>query len=94
VIATTTWYRIRWEQITPVQVERSTQTSIWMDGHRESRASNYTSYFPSWEEARNYLLDKTEREAASLKAQLTRKEGLLGNLRGMKEPVNGTEKHT
>lgn len=54
-----TWYQIAdfSGRINPIEVERFTDTSIWLKGgRREARISKCYSYFPSREAARAALI--------------------------------------
>lgn len=52
---TETWFEVtslQWgPSIRAVQVERSTESSVWINGRRSSRSSSYSRYFPTWDEA-------------------------------------------
>ena len=91
-MATQTWWRAYWERrIEPVQVERFTEQSVWIDGRRRARMSDgygrIDGYFPTWAEARDALLEEAEGKVASIRLQLEQANGKLGNIRGMKEPT-------
>lgn len=46
-----TWYRLWGSCITPVTVSKFTDSSVWVRGRRETRHSEYHSYYPTFEEA-------------------------------------------
>jgi len=59
-----TWYLVRfWDsadmhEIREVVVERSTTGSVWIEGRRNSRTSDYQRYFPTRHEAVNFLREQ------------------------------------
>ena len=83
-----TWFKTyRWRNgIEAVQVERHTDASVWMKGRKRARSGQYENYFQSWDDARNYLMDRAESHVLSLKRQLESAQGELGNVKGMKAP--------
>lgn len=97
-----TWYRTGgWGHlIEEVQVVKSTEKSVivlekrWMIGGRDqeyqkvrhAKRSEYSAYFPTWEEAHAYLLDKAEREVNGARLRLNDATGRLGNIKGLKKP--------
>lgn len=82
-----TWYATSsYERrlIRPVTVERFTEQSVWMDGRRHGRGSGRHGYFPTWEAAKAALLADAEAKVDSLRRQLERANGELGNIKGLK----------
>lgn len=47
--------------IKKVTVDKVTNSSVWIYGERSLRLSKYKSYFFTFEEAKEYLLDKSDR---------------------------------
>ena len=43
-----------------VEIERETESSVWIGDRRRAKRSEYESYWDSWEEARSYLIEKAE----------------------------------
>lgn len=79
-------YKTRWDKIEPVEVERETEGSVWVDGRRTAKTSTWASYFDSWAEAHARLVLEQEEAVASLRRQLESANGKLGQIRGMKPP--------
>ena len=85
-----TWYRLqRWAiaEITPVEVERHTESSVWIKGRRNARTTAWDSYFRTWEAARDCLLKRAELDLAASRRQLEQAQGFLGNVKGLKPPT-------
>ena len=54
---------------------------------REAKSSLFgRAFFDTWEEAKSHLISEQEEEVKSLRIQLERANGRLGQLRGMKNP--------
>lgn len=92
MIVTTTWYRtwLAFNEIVPVEIERSTENSVWIKERRVQRTGSYQEYWPTWEEAHARLVKAAEDDLVQARLALQRAEGRLGNIRGMRSPVNGT----
>ncbi len=43
-----------------VEVERETETSVWINGRRNSKRTQYDNFFDTWGEAFHYLLERAE----------------------------------
>ena len=57
------------EPIEVVEVDRETEKSVWIKGHRNEKITNYHSYFDSWSEAHDYLVKKFRNEMSRSKAK-------------------------
>ena len=67
-----------------MQVERATDTGVFIMGRRRAFKSRFDIYAKTWEEARDWLLEK-----ATVRVQLARRElelanSHLGNVKGMR----------
>lgn len=82
----TWWQAGGYPLIHAVEVEKATESSVWIKGRRKSRFGGYVSFFPTFEEAKAFLQEKADRNVASLRVQLERANGHAGNIRGMKKP--------
>ena len=87
---TTTWYKtiIYGKLIAPVEVERFTSESVWIGGRRRGRSSVYENYFPTWAEAREFLLSHADATLASLRAQLSDAQCRHGHITSMRPPAS------
>lgn len=91
-----TWYEVgKWgDKIEPVEVERSTEQSVWVFNkwrvdrvERRARVSEHACYFPTWEEAHAYLLDRAETRLAGARRALALAQSAHGNVKGMRKPA-------
>ncbi len=91
-----TWYAVRKyssHRIEEVDVIKFTDKSIWLVNsfttlpERHARSSEYSEYYPTWEEAHAFLLGKYAREVADLKEQTQTANSILGQIKKMKKPV-------
>jgi hypothetical protein len=79
---TTTWYMARWERIHEVQVVKKLPKSLvilhrqfYLNGRdkvveKTVRDSSYEKYFPTYDEAKNYILDGMKAKIKSLEEEL------------------------
>lgn len=95
-----TWFKTGgWkEKIQPVEVVKTTEKFVTIreerfsfgpkkfDERRCAKEGSYDRYFPTWEEAHAYLLNKAEAKLVSARRSLELAQGELGNVKGMKKP--------
>ena len=96
-----TWYRINpiWrglERIEPVQVERATESCVYLSEKPSARVSKYTSdtsYYPTWDRAWCHLREMAERSVESARGNLQYAEARLAEIHALRErhaqTVNG-----
>ena len=77
-----TWYRTGTHDankfgIEPVSVERSTMSSVTIEGRQHRRMSSYDSYFRTQEEARAHIIWRCTDALASARAAVRRAESDL-----------------
>jgi len=72
-------------EIKEVEVERATDKSVWIRGQRNARFNSGENYFPTWEEAKIFLLAGANRNQARHRASVLRSEKLLGEIRALTE---------
>ena len=78
-------YMTNWIRIEEVEIARETEQCVFhINGRRESKHSGWHNFFDTWEEARQWLLDKAENDVASLRRRLETAKGHLGNIKGMR----------
>lgn len=80
-----TWYEAWMDKITPVEVERHTELSVWVHGRKHARKS-WRAYFPTWDGAREWLLSKAQDELDSARRSLQRAQAKHGRIKGMRQP--------
>jgi len=82
-----TWYKLneykfpdgKW--IEPVQVEKHTASTVWINGSGNRIRSDYANYFPTFEEAQAFGINRIESEIEGLKNRLTREEFDLNEIK-------------
>lgn len=81
----TTKYKTGWkcDKIEKIEVERETDSSVWINGRRHYKRSVNEKYFDTWELAHACLLSRAEQKAADARMRLGRANGELGNVKGM-----------
>lgn len=73
-------------KIKPVEVERKTDSSIWILGQRFSRCSHYDYFHDTWEEAHGFLSRHAESKEVYLSGKLEEIKYVRRNLADMKKP--------
>jgi hypothetical protein len=63
-------YRVKYSEISEVEVERETESSVWINGSKSLKRSSYESYFDTYEDAFNHI-------AVILKAGIEKAESRL-----------------
>ena len=67
-------------------IDRATESSVWIDGRRRARRSGYENYFDTWDEAHAFLLDAAEKSLNLARSRLEQRQGSYGNIKGLKRP--------
>jgi hypothetical protein len=54
-----TWYKTSYyDEIKPVEVEKHTDSSVWVKGKRLSRTTEWSCYFDNFQDAKDHLVRK------------------------------------
>lgn len=55
--------QLRWGyKITPIEVEKETETSVWVKGRRRAKATAYDQIFKTLPEAKQFMIARCEQE--------------------------------
>ena len=87
----TKMWRLMFDRIAPVTVDRFTDKSVWINFRKCPRYIDWRSYHETWEEAHKCLLQQAQQEVDSIRNQLERANGNLGRIKGMKPPATFSE---
>lgn len=52
------WWELFCGEIRPVEVQRGSDTNVWINGRRRAKKSDVCSYYQSWDEARQALVSE------------------------------------
>ena len=55
-------YKTRWSSIYEVEIERETESSVWINGSRSAKVTSWERYFDSFAEAKAYLTEDKQRK--------------------------------
>jgi hypothetical protein len=77
--------------IIEVEVEKETDSSVWVKGHRNAKRSADATYCDTWDEAHNILLEKAQIRVDDARNRLNHANDVLGNVKGMKKPNGENE---
>lgn len=79
-----TWYKVnKWASssifednkwVNPIEVEKFTESSVWIGKNRNNRRSEYLNYFPTKEEAFNFALGRAQEKIDCLKDEFKKAE--------------------
>lgn len=88
-----TWYCTQYSlysggTIHAVNVERSTESSVWMGGRRRARTSEYEQYWETWQEAHAYLLRRVTNTVRVCRNELERAEQRMAQIKSMVAPTD------
>jgi hypothetical protein len=87
-----TWYKTlpSWSttRIEPIQIDRFTEQSVFINGRRALRMSQFDCFFPTRDEAKAYIVGKAEQDLDYHKISLARAQSALDLARKIvKEPA-------
>lgn len=69
--------------IRPVEVERETGASVWINGRRHTRYGPVYQYHDTWAEAHAWLMSQAQDRVIQCRRQLELANARLGNIKGM-----------
>lgn len=72
-------------KITKVEVERTTKSSVFIDGRMERKKTDDKVYFDTFSEAKEWLVMVYDRKAQVARRNLELANARLGNAKGLKE---------
>ena len=81
-----TKYRSRWQEIELVEVERETESCVWINGRKNSKATSYECYHDTAEQAKQHIIAEAQKEVDAAKNALKYKEDKLEKARNAKMP--------
>jgi hypothetical protein len=73
------------KEIEAVEVERQTDNSVWIDGRRIKKMSNWKKYHDTWVKAWEYLLSVAQGRVEGAEIQLVSAEEYLKKIEGLRE---------
>lgn len=73
-------------RISPIQITRETDTSVWVGSRRHAKRTEYRCFFDTWEEAHAFLMQRAEIRLTHARRSLQNAQDILGNVKGMKKP--------
>lgn len=72
--------------ITRVECDRETDQSVWINGRRQQKETDYHSYFNAWEEARDFLRRTEERAIKMLERNIAEQRRTLAEIEALTKP--------
>lgn len=76
-----TWYN----SIDVVEVDRQTDSSVWIKGRMHRRSSDYKIYFDTFDEGKQWLVKRMESKVKSASASLKYEEKELEKVKALEE---------
>lgn len=73
-------------EITAVECERETASSVFINGRRKAKRSTYENYYDTWDEAYSALIAAANYKAEYARAQLDRYEAARKKILTMRKP--------
>lgn len=81
-VTDSTAYEVR-AKIKPVEIDRETESSVWVRGRRRAKDSEYETFHNSWAEARSHLIESAKDKVALAKMRLEHHESNLKELEAL-----------
>ena len=79
-------YATKFNRVEKVEVAGETEHFVkLLNGRKEAKKTDWSSYFDSFDDAKSFLLDKAQKRVDSLRRQLETANGELGQIKGIKE---------
>lgn len=80
-----TWFEVWMDRIQPVRIDKHTDACVWVGGQRRNRWS-WRSYFPTWDEAHQYLLNTAQQDLNAAKVAFHIQRSRYGIIKAMRAP--------
>ena len=77
-------FNTKWERIEEVDVERVSESSVWINGQRRAIRSSWEAYHETWEAAHKHVLGIAEYKLEKAHRDLTRAQSKLATVKAMK----------
>lgn len=75
-------------KIFKVEVEKETEYQIIINGRRSNKMSEYECFFDTFEDAKEYLIEKISKEIKNLQWKLSREQNKLNKIMLIEIPSN------
>lgn len=73
------------EDIEAVEIERETESSVWIGVRRHGKSTNWYKYHDTWEEARTYLLTMVTHRVRNCQSSLDSAKAELSRISKIKK---------
>ena len=83
-------YRASWfirPEIEIINVVKETKKYVWAGGVKQAKETINESYFNSFYDAKNWLMNRAENELNNARTVLRNSQGHYGNVKGMREKL-------
>jgi len=87
-------YRTRYERIEAIEVLRETEKQVVLSGkmeRRENKRSDWSNWHDTFDDARNFLIDLSEKEIKTLQSRIDGENLRLSRIKAMTQPTNNQE---
>ena len=75
------------DEIRVVEVEKETESSVWIGGRRRPKIAQSATFHDTWDEAHAHLIAIAEGEVMRHRRALDSARFRAGNIKGMKRPA-------
>ena len=72
------------KMIEPVEVDKETSKSVWIEGRRLAKRSSYENYLDSFEEAKECLMEYADELSVDARRRLQYARDVRGKVKGLK----------
>lgn len=71
------------DEIEEVEIDKETDKSVWINGVRNAKRTEWANYYDTWEDAHNDLMRHQQRHVESLYRQFQASDKMLIKIKGM-----------
>jgi hypothetical protein len=64
------WISTGSARIKTVQADRQTDSSVWINGRRHAKRSNWDNYYSTWDVAKRHIVSKATHKVTAYRARL------------------------
>lgn len=80
-------------RISIVEIDRETDSMVWVNGRGCKKLTGFESYFDTFEQAKNHAIALAMQRVTNARRTLDYANDVLGNAKGLKDPsvLNGSD---
>ncbi len=72
-------------KILPIKAERETESSVWINGRRRLKQTDWDNHHDTWEHAQNYLITRETTKVTNCQSALDSAKARLSEIRKLEK---------